>query len=136
MAATLTAVRNGIKTRLATIAGLSAYAIEPASPKYPAAWTFPLPNSEYDTDHDGNTKWQMQVTVMVQAGEMGHAQSNIDPFCAPSGTKSIKAAIEGEGGNLGGVVDYAVVTRLLNYFGSEVAGGATVGATFAVEVVG
>lgn len=135
MAATLTEVRNGIKARLATIAGLSAYAIEPPSPKYPAAWTFPLPESEYDNDFDGKTLWRMQITVAVAASELAHAQTNLDPYLAPQGTKSIRAAIEGDV-TLGGVVDYAVVKRLTGYSGNAVSGGASVMATLALEVIG
>lgn len=130
--ASLTEIRNGIKAALGTIAGLTAYAIEPSSPKYPAAWVIPL-RATYHPIFEDSATWTVQVTVSVMASDVGHAQTNLDPFLAGSGSKSVRAAIEADP-SLGGVVDSVKVTGLTNYFSAEVAGGRTVGATFEVEV--
>lgn len=136
MAATLTEIRNGIKTRLATISGLTAYAIEPGSPKYPAAWTYPQ-SANYHAATDGDVTWRIAVTVAVMATELGHAQTNLDPFLAPSGSKSIVEVLEAAvlvDGNGNRVADSVRVTGLTNYFAREVAGGNVIGAQFEVEI--
>lgn len=132
MAATLTQIRNGIKTALAEISGLTAYAIEPASPHYPAAWSIPQ-RCTYHNMYEGGATWTLGVTVMVQASEIGHAQTNLDPFLAEAGAKSVRAAIEVDP-SLGGVVDSVKVNGITGYFAGEVAGGRTVGASFEVEI--
>ena len=132
MAATLTQIRNGLKAALAQINGVTAYAIEPASPQYPAAWTIPL-RCTYHSFFDGGATWTLGVTVMVQASEIGHAQTNLDPFLAEDGAKSVRAAIELDP-SLGGVADSVKVNGVTSYFAGEVAGGRTVGASFEVEI--
>lgn len=133
--ATLTEIRNGIKARLATIEGLTAYAIEPAAPKYPAAWTFPL-RANYHADFPDGTTWTIAVTVAVAAAEIGHAQTNLDPYLAPDGAKSIVAALEGGPLTVATVrvADSVRVVGLTNYFANDIAGGRVVGAQFEVEV--
>lgn len=133
MAATLTQVRNGIKTALAAIAGLSAYAVEPAKPHYPAAWTFPM-RVDYHASFDGDMVYTMAVNVGVAAAEIGHAQTNLDPYLAPSGAKSIVAALEAAP-TLGGVADSVRVLGMTGYGVREIGGASAVVATFEIEVL-
>lgn len=134
--ATFDEICVGLKGRLGTIAGLTGYAIEPASPKYPAAWPFLAePAADYDQTHDGGMTWHFRLTVALAASEQGHAQTNLMPYLAPTGAKSIKAAIEGDPtlGGLAGV--YAVVLRVQQVGPLPIAGGLGVGAVFAVDVL-
>lgn len=130
--ATLTQLRNGIKAALGTIDGLSAYAIEPASPKYPAAWIFPQ-RANYHADYDGSMTWTLAVSVAVAATEIGHAQSNLDPYLAPSGAKSVVAALEADP-SLGGAADSLRVVALTGYGARDLGGSTAIIATFEVEV--
>lgn len=141
MAASLKQVRNAIKATLDAALGgtkgLSCYAIEPASPKYPAAWTYPI-RINYHADADGDSTYTLAVTVGVAATEMSHAQTNLDPYLAPAGlgqesAKSIVAALETDP-SLGGVVDSVKVNAMTNYSQREIAGGSAILAQFEVEV--
>lgn len=133
MAASLTQIRNGIKAALAVIDGLSCYAIEPAKPHYPAAWTFPM-RVDYHASFDGDLVYTMAVNVGVAASEIGHAQTNLDPYLAPSGVKSIVAALEAAP-TLGGVADAVKVLGLTWYGVREIGGASAVVATFEVQVM-
>lgn len=84
-----------LKSRLSEIDGLTAYSVEPASPKFPAVWPF-LRTASYDMDFDGHMTWNLALTVAVEAAEVGRAQSNIWHYLTPVGPKSIHYAIESE----------------------------------------
>ncbi len=130
--ATLAAIQAGIKTKLETIVGLNAYAVEPASPTYPAAWPI-LRSGTYDADEDGDATYVFGITVMVQAADQGRAQTNLLPYLDKSGTKSVKAALEA-GNTLGGVVDSVRVQSVEQVFGAEIAGSKGIGAILVIEV--
>lgn len=87
----------------------------------------------YRADSDGDATYTIAVTVGVAASEIGHAQTNLDPFLAPTGAKSVVAALDADP-TLGGVVDSVRVTAMTNYFTRDVAGGVAVCAQFEVEV--
>ena len=133
MAATLTQIRNGIKARCETIAGLTGYAIEPASPKYPAAWTFPQ-RINYHPVFEDKATYTLSVSVGVASTELGHAQSNLDPYLAPSGAKSVVAALEADP-SLGGVADSLRVVALTGYGARDLGGSTAIIATFEVEIL-
>jgi hypothetical protein len=85
---------TALKGVLAGIAGLTAYAIEPASPKYPCAWVFfRQPAIDYAQDFAGGYTLHATITVAVQ-GTAEHQQSNIRPYVAAIGDRSILATIE------------------------------------------
>lgn len=133
--ATLLEITAGIKGRLATIVGLNASAVEPASPHYPAAWPF-LQSADYDQTFDGAMLWTFQITIAVQASSIGEAQTNLMPYLVPTGTKSIKATLEGGGGRLGvATVDSVRVRRIETVGALNIAGGSAVGATMTLEVL-
>lgn len=131
--ATLADIQTGIKTKLATIAGLNAYAVEPASPLLPAAWPL-LRAGTYHNDYDGDVTYTFGVTILVNAADQGRAQTNLLPYLDPTGTKSLKAALE-NGNTLGGVVDSVRVLNIEAVFAREVGGGAAqIGAVVVLEV--
>lgn len=131
--ATLTEVRIGLKERFASIDKLSAYAISPASPKYPAAWSYPT-RVDYDQTFDGKMLYTLTVVVAVFNNDIGQAQTNLDPYIAPDGAKSIKAAIEADP-TLGGIADYVTVGAMTGYSVMQIGGQEPVGATFEVKVL-
>lgn len=130
--ATISQVRDALRVRLATINGLRASSIEQANPSPPAAW--PLPRSgAYNADFEGDTTMQMVVRVVVNMADLSRGQQVLDPYLSPTGTNSIKAAIEADP-SLGGVVDSVRVTGWGAY-GQYVFGDVTLlGAEINVEI--
>lgn len=139
MATTVEDVTTGIKNRLATIQGLRANAVEPAAPNPPAAWPFlRQPAAEYDTDFDGVMIWHFSIYIVVGAASDQHAQTNLMPYLAATGTKSIKAALESgvltdSAGNR--VADYARVASIESVGSYEIAGTRLIGAVLVCDVV-
>jgi hypothetical protein len=106
MAADLAALKQGIKARLATIPGLSAYAIEPANPKHPAAWPV-LRTIDYGTTFDGGTNYHFAISVEVAAGNLELAQKILHGY-----VDQVAAAFDGDP-TLGGVADSAYIGEFL-----------------------
>ncbi len=127
-------IRTGLETRLATISGLNARDKAPATIVPPMA--FPLPGTiEFDeTMNRGVDSYTFTVRLLVQRAIDQVAQENLDPYLAGSGASSIKAAIEGGGGTLGGACDWVRVSRVPRYGDIEHAGQMYLGADFTVEV--
>lgn len=133
--ATLLEITQGIKEALGTISGLRANAVEPANPSPPAAWPFVrTPAANYDESFDGGMRWFFSIYVIVGAQSDQHAQTNLMPYLAPSGARSIKAAIEGGGGTLGGVAEFAVVRSVESIGSYAIAGNSYIGAVLVCEV--
>jgi hypothetical protein len=103
MSMTPSNVRDGLKTRLATITGLRTYDIVPDGIAPPAA-VVGLLSLDFDMsmqrylDHGG-------IEILVIVGRMSEraAQDKLDAYLSGSGASSIKAAIEGDT-TLGGSV--------------------------------
>lgn len=103
MSMTPSAVRDGLKTRLATITGLRTYDIIPDGLALPAA-VVGLLSLDFDMSMQRNLD-SGDIEVMVIVGRMSEraAQDKLDAYLAGSGSGSIKAAIEGDT-TLGGSV--------------------------------
>ena len=105
--ANLNAIRAGLKARLETISGARVYAVEPAKPEPPALWVYgPLPQSTYDLNFSGDTRWFFAVKVVVNPADTGRSQTNIDTYLDATGANSIRAAIDADT-TLGGAASYA-----------------------------
>lgn len=122
---TVDQLQDAIAARLDTIAPLRSYAHEPDKPNFPCAyprlvdWTFD------DTLGYTSTTWHFDVWVCVglEPG-FGRAQSWLNPYISPSGSNSIKVAIDNDptlgvgvqarvtGGGAYGRVDFAGITAL------------------------
>ena len=100
--ATMTNLRSGLATRLATISGLRTSATLPDQPQPPQAVVYP-DRVAYDTAFGrGSDEYTFIVLVIVGRIAERSAQTSLDAYCNPSGGTSIKAAIEGDptlGGN-------------------------------------
>lgn len=100
--ATMSNLRSGLATRLATIAGLRTSATLPDQPQPPQAVVYP-DRVTYDTALGrGSDEYTFVVLVIVGRIAERTAQTSLDAYCNPSGSTSIKAAVEGDptlGGN-------------------------------------
>jgi hypothetical protein len=126
-------VRNGLKTRLATISGLSAYALVPMTPNLPTALVQPR-SIDFDTSMTrGSDRLIFDVTLLVADSITELAQSQLDPYLSGSGAQSVKAAIEADQ-TLGGAADWCRVTEVNAYGDMPYSGKLYLGARFTVEV--
>lgn len=131
--ATLTDIRNGLATRLATIPGLRVSAILPENLNPPIAVVGPE-SITYDLNgRNGLHQYTMTVTVIVARADARSAQAQLDAYVAPSGSASVKAAIEADR-SLGGTVDTCRVTTVTNYAVTDTLDVPYLGLDFTVEV--
>lgn len=139
--ATLSEVRAGLADRLRTIAGLRVYDQWPSeAPQRPCAIVAPGRDEGFGdvAEHDltlggGDSKYYLQVLLLMEAGDLRSAQRALDPYLAPSGTSSVRAAIYADD-RLAGQADFCEVRGARDYGGVDVAGGTGFGATIPVEV--
>lgn len=109
----LSSLRSGLATRLATISGLRSSATIPDNPAPPIAVVMPGRIS-YDQSF-GRGSDEYTFTIMLIVGRVADraSQTNLDAYCASSGSASVKAAIEGDS-TLGGVAMDCRVTQMTN----------------------
>ena len=121
--ASITNIRSGLATRLATISGLRTASTMPDNPNPPIAIVIP-DNINFDNAFQrGMDTLTFRIFVVVGRADERTAQNSIDSYCATSGTSSIKAAIEGDK-TLGGAAYNCRVTDMRNY-GSVIIGEVT-----------
>ena len=108
MPATVSQVAAGLQTRLATISGLRTFNYQPEQENPPFA--YPQINSiNYHRAYSGGDvvmDWTVYVVVGRYLDRTAHAQ--LDDYLSYSGTKSVRAAIEGDP-TLGGVCSTLIV---------------------------
>jgi hypothetical protein len=133
--ATLTEIRNGLATRLATISGLRVSATLPEQLNPPIAVIGPEAITYDLNNRNGLHQYTMTVTLIVARADARSAQTQLDAYVAPSGSSSVKAAIEGDR-TLGGKVDTCRVTTVTNYAMTDTLEIPYLGLDFTVEVWG
>lgn len=134
MTATLAEIRQGLSDRLDTIDGLHCSPYMLPRPEPPAACVLPS-RAEFDQEmNNDSTEYYLDCWIYVSPTDLVQAQKNIDLYMAPSGTKSFRAAIDGDS-TLGGIVPYCYVIGWTGY-GSlmDVAGSQMLGASMQVRV--
>lgn len=131
--ATVSAIRDGIKARLATIDGLNTYDTAPDQVLAPAAVVIPgKPAVSYDsTMARGSDDYRFTIQLLVSKQIDHDAQDKLDGYLDASGATSVKAAVDG---TLGGTVDFARVATADDYGLTEWNGITYLGARFTVEV--
>ncbi len=125
---TIAELKNGLATNLATISGLRTSGTIPEQVNPPVA-IITFNNVDYDTTFGrGLDMYSFTVTVIVSRADARNAQNLLDVYCAPTGSSSIKTAIELDR-SLGSKANDLRVTGLSNY------GNLTIGETnyFAAE---
>ena len=112
--ASITDIRSGLATRLATITGLRTGATIPDNVNPPYAII--SPNSVQYHRAFNNALSTYNFTVMVVVGRVSErtSQNSLDAYCSPSGSSSIRVAIEADK-TLGGVVFDTRVSEMRNY---------------------
>ena len=135
--ALLTSIRDGLKTNLETISGLTAYEyvldwIEP-----PIALVAPLNSLNYDsTMARGADTYEIHVIVYISRVDAQTSQDEVDSYLASTGATSVKAAIESDP-TLGGAAMSVRVISATDYGEYEVTQGTSfLGVTFNIEVIG
>lgn len=132
--ASLSALRTGLKTNLATISGLRTADYQPDNPTPPIAIVFP-DSVSYDTAFArGLNTYQFTVSVISHRSSERTAQSLLDAFVSSTGSQSIKRAVESDK-TLGGVANDVRVTDMRVY-GSMVIGDVNYAvAEFSITVI-
>lgn len=136
--ATLAQIRAGLNTRLATISGLQTYAYLPGVPTLPCAFVAGPRDVEYHSAMaTGLNTWTMVIWALVsQAPPTVESQADLDEMISPTGSKSIKLAVEGSSTpqTLSGVVADVVVDSCSGYATYVTETAAYLGAEFTVRV--
>jgi hypothetical protein len=112
---TVSELRTGLATNLATISGLRTSATIPDQVTPPVAVV--MPNQiTYDTAfaRAGGDEYEFIVMVIVGRVDERTAQNRLDAYCSGSGASSVKLAIESDK-TLGGKAFDCRVTNLRNY---------------------
>lgn len=110
--ATLAQLRQGLATRLETIAGVRAYDAEPGTPALPAAIVSEV-SGEYDQTVGSGSLTRYTATVVLLVRNQKRAEDvahELDEYLQPTGSKSVRVAVNGDP-TLGGVADKALVLR-------------------------
>jgi hypothetical protein len=111
---TISQIRSGLSTNLATISGLKTYAVIPENPMAPCA-VVEFTGVTYDTAfaRSGGDEYAFSVRILVHRVNSTTGQDAVDEYCTPSGTRSIKAALESNK-TLSGVAFDLRVTEVRN----------------------
>ena len=135
--ALLTSIRDGLKTNLETISGLTAYEYVPDWIEPPIALVAPLNTLNYDsTMARGADTYEIPVIVYISRVDAQTSQDDVDAYLASTGATSVKAAIESDP-TLGGAAMSVRVISASDYGEYEVTQGTSfLGVTFNVEVIG
>ena len=133
--ASLSSIRTGLSTRLATILGLSVYSYVPDSIEPPTAVVGVMSSVDYDsTMSRGSDMYEIPLYLYVSRVDAELSQDSLDEFLAGSGSSSIKQAIEGDT-TLGGVVSSARVVEASNYGVYTINSIDYLGVEFSVEII-
>jgi hypothetical protein len=112
--ASVSELRTGIATNLATITGLRTSSFMPDNPNPPIAVVMPSSISYDDVFKRGMQTYIFNVLVIVGRVDERTAQSNLDGFVSSTGSSSVKRAIEVDK-TLGGKAFDTRVTEMRNY---------------------
>ncbi len=130
---TVSQLRTGLATNLATISGLRTAALIPDAPQPPIAVVIPDAIS-FDTSFArGLDTYTYTITVIVGRQSDRMAQNSLDNFCNPSGASSVKTAIESDK-TLGGHAQTLQVTGMTTYGSMTIADTVYLMADFSVTV--
>ena len=133
MTVTVGALRAGLATNLATITGLRANAIQPDNPTPPQAIIFPTSITFDRTFKRGLDEYAFTITLIAGRQDARNGQAVMDGYCAPTGTGSIKTAIESDK-TLGGACQTLHVTELSAYGSTSIGDTIYLTADFTVIV--
>ena len=119
--ADISAIRAGLKARLATITGLRAFDFIPDSLPVPAAYVGGPATAKRLTMGSSKRDWRISIRILVARADDRVGQSKLDDYLV-IGTTSIDDALEGDP-TLGGIADFAVTQDSATGYGVYDAGG-------------
>lgn len=112
--ASLSALRDGIAENLSTITGLRVSAFVPDNVNPPLAIITPQTIEYHRSFQNGLNTYNFIVSVFVGRVSEQAAQNTLDVYCSPTGSSSIKSAIESDRTLQGRAYDL-VVSDMRNY---------------------
>jgi hypothetical protein len=94
---TVTALRDEMAAALNAIPGFRVYPVIPDSPAPPCA-AIEFNGITYDTAfaRSGGDEYAFSVRILVHRVDTTTGQDAVDEYCTPTGTRSIKAALEAD----------------------------------------
>lgn len=130
---TIGTIQDGLAANLATIQGLRTSSFVPDNPSPPIA--IPMPKGiEYDKSFGhGLHLYRYEVIVIAVRASERIAQSVLDAYCDPSGSSSVKAAIEADR-TLGGIAQTLHVGQRTDIKALQISEVTYLAAYFDVEV--
>ena len=131
---TVSELRTGLATNLATISGLRTSAFIPDNPSPPIAIVVPQHIDFDDAMGRGLDTYTFDIVVIANRMSERTAQSTLDGFCNPSGSRSVKAALESDK-TLGGKSFDLRVTDMSSYTALALGETTYLAATFSVTVI-
>jgi hypothetical protein len=130
---TLSTIRTGLATNLATITGLSTAAVMPDAITPPVAIVVPEGITFDSAMARGLDEYSFTIMVIVGRADARTSQSLMDTYCNPTGASSVKTALQIDR-TLSGAAQSLRVTEMRSY-SSLTAGDVTyLAAEFAVTV--
>ena len=133
--ASLTDIRNAIKTNLANITSLTVFGFVPDSIQPPTAIVGVVESVNYDlTESRGADRYEIPVFLYVSRVDAQDSQETLDGFLASSGSSSVKTQIESDI-TLGGVAQSVRVVEADNYGVYTINNIDYLGVEFTVEVI-
>lgn len=112
--ASISELRAGIATNLATITGLRTGATIPENVNPPFAIVAPSSMTYHMAMRNGMTTYNFVITLVVSRADARSGQNALDAFCSSTGSSSIRSAVESDR-TLGGKAFDCVVTQMRNY---------------------
>jgi len=129
----LSDIRTAMGSALSAVPGLRVREVLPSLLTPPMAVIAPN-QIEYDLNaQNGLHRYTFTVSVFVVKADDRAAQLKVDPYVAPTGTGSVKAALEADR-TLGGVVNTLRVTAVNNYSSTDANDVLYLAVDFEVEV--
>ena len=131
--ASISSIRSGLATRLATITGLRSGPTIPDNVNPPYAIIAPSSVDYHRAFSNALSTYNFTVTLVVGRVSERTAQNSLDVYCSPTGNGSIRVAIEGDR-TLGGVVYDTIVTGMRNYGSVTIGDNTYLAAEFDIAV--
>jgi hypothetical protein len=132
--ATMSELRTGLATRLATITGLRSTPVIPDQPQPPMAVVYPDRIAYDQAMGRGSDEYTFVIIVIVGRIAERSAQNSLDAYCNPSGASSIKAAVESDP-TLGGKAFDCRVTEMRGQSNLVIGDATYLTAEFVVSVI-
>ena len=136
MAADLADIMEALGARLDTVAGLRGFGYSPDNPQTPCAFPLvPSIPSYRETMRHGTYVLQFRIALLTAAQLDKVGQHKLARYANPTGTSSVRAALEDGDKTLGGLVDDLVVDGFDSNGLEEVGIGSYYGGTFTVRII-